>query len=101
MITNRDCYITVLLLFILASVQAQEEKSLKAQNIEIVSPEYIDNVSVVDKDDGVQIEGETAGMQNVSRYLRFLQDAVGDPNLVQMTREGDVQHFIIEIKKFK
>ena len=84
-----------------SSACTEAEKSLKAQNIEVVTPEYIDNVSVSDKEEGVRIEGNTNGMQNVSRYLRFLQDAVGDPNLVHMKKEGDTQYFIIEVKKFK
>ena len=89
----------VLLVFTGSAVAA--DQSLRAQNIQNVTPDYIDNVSVVDDGEGVRIDGQTANNQNLSRYMRFLEEYVGSPVLLSMKRVNNISVFILRIKKFR
>lgn len=88
-----------LLLFTGSAVAA--DLSLRAQNIQNVTPDYINNVTVVDEEKGVRIEGQTANNKNLSRYMRFLEEYIGSPALLSMKRENNMSIFILQIKKFK
>lgn len=77
------------------------DQSLRAQNIQNLTPDYINHVSVVDEGKGVKIEGQTANNKNLSRYMRFLEDYIGSPSLLSLKREDNISSFILQIKKFK
>jgi hypothetical protein len=83
------------------SPQLFSEPSLRALTLEKATPDYVSNLLIEDQGEGVRITGSTANMQDVSRYMRFLENSVGPPNLVSMQRKDNRSDFILEIKKFK
>ena len=91
----------IVLTCLLISPQLFSEPSLRALNLEKATPDYVSNLLVEDQGEGVRITGSTANMQDVSKYMRFLDDSVGSPNLVSMQKKDSRSEFIMEIKKLK
>ena len=97
---SRSIWFVSILAGLLFSHALIAETSLRAQNLQKVTPAYLSDVVVEDKGEGVRITGTAASMQDVSRYMRFLDDSLGAPSLVSMQRKGDRSEFILEIRKF-
>jgi hypothetical protein len=94
------CALVAALLAVTGQISASE-LSEAAKFVEGNLPNYVFDVAVVDDGGAIKIIGKARDSSAVSKYLRYLDEHVGAPSLISMTRDGTTSVFEMRVQPKK